>query len=175
MPPATGGQGMDGGVAVLAADAPAPVGADARSRPKEFEHLQTRADAEAMLGMLVALFPEGQGGTTRGARAEAAGAAGGGISSSSGSRFAWVRPEDVPASRSHSSLSFRQSLVHEDHLTKVLQDQLTGTCSVDSARCAAPGRLPRARARARARARLPLASAQPAWQAQGASRARAVR
>ena len=139
MPPAAG-QGMDGGAAVLAADAPVPVGANARARAKEFEHLHTRADAEAMLGMLVALFPEGQGGGARGARGACGGAAGaaGGGSNSSGSRFAWVRPEDVPASPSRSSLSFRESLVHEDHLTKVLQEQLAGACSVDSAPRAAP-------------------------------------
>ena len=136
MPPAAGAQGMDGGAAVLVADAPVPVGADGA---KEFEHLQTRADAETMLSMLVALFPEGQGGGARGARAGAAGAVGGGRSSGiGGSRFAWVRPEDVPASPSRSSLSFRESLVHEDHLTKVLQEQLAGACSVDSAPRAAP-------------------------------------
>ena len=126
------------GVVALAADAR---GADARVRAKEFGHLQTQPDAEAMLSMLVALFAEVGGG---GAQVKQDGAVVGssGSGGSSSSRFAWVRPEDVPASPSRSSLSFRESLVHEDHLTKVLQDQLTGVCRVDALPCVAAARRP---------------------------------
>lgn len=149
------------GVASLVADAR---GADARVRAKEFGHLQTQPDAEAMLSMLVALFAEvgGEGAqvTQDGAAARSGGSGGG-----SSSRFAWVRPEDVPASPSRSSLSFRESLVHEDHLTKVLQDQLTGVCRLDALpRVAAERRPPSARAHAPS----PPVSARPAMQTQGA-------
>jgi hypothetical protein len=147
------------GVAALAADAR---GADARVRAKEFGHLQTRPDAEAMLSMLVALFAEvgGEGAqVTQDGAAAGSGGSGGGRSS----RFAWVRPEDVPASPSRSSLSFRESLVHEDHLTKVLQDQLTGVCRVDALpRVAAERRPPSARAHAPS----PPVSARPAMRSQ---------
>ena len=73
------------------------------------EHLQTQQDAQTTLQMLVALFPEG------------------GDSGDGRSVFTWMRPEDVPAHASLSSLSYRESLVHEEHLTRVLQDRLAGT------------------------------------------------
>ena len=69
-------------------------------------HLLPKEDAETMLRMLLALFPETEG--------------------DSKSRFTWLRPDEVPNSYSRSSLTFQGSLVHEEHLTKVLQDQLTG-------------------------------------------------
>lgn len=79
-----------------------------------FEHLQTQTEAETTLRMLVALFPE----------------AGAGGTQPTSSSFRWVRPEEVPAHPSGSLLTYRDSLVHEEHLTKVLQDQLGGESHV---------------------------------------------
>ena len=86
-----------------------PSAHEAQAKQGEFGHLQTQADAEKTLRMLLALFPEvGHGDTGP-------------------SSFTWIRPDEVPGQQhSRSLLSFSQSLVHEEHLTKVLQDQLTG-------------------------------------------------
>ena len=101
MPPAAG--------ELCAAEVSVP---DTPSAAKDFEHthLQGRQDAEAMLRMLVALFPET---SLQGCKALS-------------SHFTWIRPEDVPANVSLSTLSYRKSLVHEEHLTKILQDELNG-------------------------------------------------
>ena len=78
---------------------------------KKFAHLHSQREAETMLSMLVALFPDqDQDGEGPGE-----------------SQFTWIRPDEVPAHLSLSSLSFQESLVHEEHLTKVLQDRLAGT------------------------------------------------
>lgn len=104
MPPASG----ECGAAVIETIS----GVAAPPKNVEYGHLQSREDAEATLRMLVALFPE-------------PGAAHGDDVSR---QFAWLRPEDVPVSSSLCRLSFQKSLVHEEHLTKVLQDELDGEC-----------------------------------------------
>jgi hypothetical protein len=93
----------------------APSGVAEPPKNADYGHLQSREDAEAMLRMLVALFPEPN--KTRAAHGDDV-----------SSRFAWLRPEDVPASASLCRLSFQKSLVHEEHLTKILQDELDGEC-----------------------------------------------
>lgn len=78
---------------------------------KKFAHLHSQREAETMLSMLVALFPDqDQDGEGPGE-----------------SQFTWIGPDEVPAHLSLSSLTFQESLVHEEHLTKVLQDRLAGT------------------------------------------------
>ena len=105
MPPAAAGVlGVDMGAAALPH---AQHGACLREgKGDRFLHLLPQEDAETKLRMLLALFPEPEG--------------------DSKSQFVWLRPDEVPNILSRSSLTFQGSLVHEEHLTKVLQDQLTG-------------------------------------------------